>query len=80
MVGQLLKERICSSRSKFFPLRVDPISDSYLIQRSKQKFMQVNKTLFSEKRRGGGGGGGRVATAGAFIRTSTDIDLYFPFL
>ena len=23
-VGLLLKERICSSRSKFFPLRVDP--------------------------------------------------------
>ena len=23
--GLLLKERICSSRSKFFPLRVDPI-------------------------------------------------------
>ena len=23
--GQLFKERICSSRSKFFPLRVDPI-------------------------------------------------------
>ena len=23
--GQLSKERICSSRSKFFPLRVDPI-------------------------------------------------------
>ena len=22
--GQLLKERICSSRSKFFPIRVDP--------------------------------------------------------
>ena len=27
--GQLLKERICSLRSKFFPLRVDPIAKSY---------------------------------------------------
>ena len=24
-LGHLIKERICSSRSKFFPLRVDPI-------------------------------------------------------
>ena len=45
----LLKERICSNRSKFFPLRVDPMSKSYLIQRNKQEFMQVNITLFSEK-------------------------------
>ena len=27
--GQLLKERICSWRSKFFPLRVDSILKSY---------------------------------------------------
>ena len=27
--GQLLKERICSLRSKFFPLRVDLIAKSY---------------------------------------------------
>ena len=25
--GQLLKERICSFRSKFFPLRVDPTKE-----------------------------------------------------
>ena len=25
-IGQLLKERICFCRSKFFPLRVDPIT------------------------------------------------------
>ena len=30
--GQLLKERICSSRSKFFPFRVNPVSKSYHIQ------------------------------------------------
>ena len=28
--GQLIKERICSYRSKFSPLRVDPISKSLL--------------------------------------------------
>ena len=27
--GQLLKKGICSSRSKFFPLRVDPMSKNY---------------------------------------------------
>ena len=36
------------------PLRVDPISESHRNQRSKQKFMQVNKTLFSKKRQGAG--------------------------
>ena len=55
--GQLLKEKIHSSRSIFLPLWLDPISESYLVQRSKQEFMQVDKTLFSEKRQG------------AFIRT-----------
>ena len=48
--GQLFKERICSSGSKFFPLRVDSISKSNLIQRSKQEFMQLNIALFSEKK------------------------------
>ena len=33
--GKLLKERICSSRSKFFLLKVDPISESYLIKRKR---------------------------------------------
>ena len=28
----LLMEKICSYRSKFFPLRVDPMSKSYIIQ------------------------------------------------
>ena len=49
-VGQHSKERICSSRNEFFPLRVDPISKNYPIQRSKQEFIQVNVTVFSEKR------------------------------
>ena len=62
--GQLLKGRICSSRSKFLPLRVNPISESYLylIQRSKQEFLQDNKTLFSEK------GQRAFMRAGTFIR------------
>ena len=59
---QLLKERICSCRSKFFPSRVDPISKSYLTYKSKQKFKQVNKTFFLEKRQGA------FITAGVFIR------------
>ena len=50
--GQPLKGRICSSRSKFFPLRVDPILKSYLVQRSKQEFLQTDITLFLEKRQG----------------------------
>ena len=35
MAGQLLKERICSHRSKFFPFRVDLVSDG-LCQVGKQ--------------------------------------------
>ena len=58
----LLKERICSSsRSKFFPLRVDPMPKGYPIQSSKNKFMQVNKTLFLKKRHG------EFRTAGEFL-------------
>ena len=45
--GQLLMKRICSFRSKFFPLRVELTSKCY---RNKQEFMQVNITLFLEKR------------------------------
>ena len=46
--GQLLKVRICSFRSKFFPLRVDPASESYLIQRNKQEY------IFGKEVGGGG--------------------------
>ena len=56
-----VKEFAPPSRSKFFPLRVDPMSKSYIIQRSKQEFVIVYVSLFSEKRqagRAGGGGGG----------------------
>ena len=35
MGGKLLKKRICSSRSKFFPLRVDPILE-WIIHPGKQ--------------------------------------------
>ena len=38
--------------TEFFPLRVDPSSKSYPIQRSKQEFMQANIKLFSEKWKG----------------------------
>ena len=48
----LFKERICSSRSKFFPIRVDPISNSYLILRNKQEFMQVNHYVQKISREG----------------------------
>ena len=30
--SQILKERICSSRSKFFPLRVDSTVESYVVK------------------------------------------------
>ena len=59
--GQFLN----SCRSKFFPLSLDPISKSYLIQRNKQEFMQVNIKLFSEKRQG------VFIRAGAFIKINT---------
>ena len=46
--GQLLKERICSSRSKFFPLRVDPFgraSSSREANRKSQKLIPLAKKL-----------------------------------
>ena len=49
----LLKERICSSRSKFFPLRVDSMSKSNIIKKKTQKkagIHAVNITLFLENR------------------------------
>ena len=44
-------EKICSSWSKVFPLMAHLKSDSYLIQRSKQEFMQVNIKLFPKRGR-----------------------------
>ena len=46
--GQLLKQRICSSSSKFIPLTVDPILQSYF---NKQEFLQINniKLFFKKK-------------------------------
>ena len=63
--SQFLKVRICSSRSKFLPLRVDLISESYIIQRSKQEFMQLNKIFFSKEWQGA------FVRAWAFIRINT---------
>ena len=45
--GWLLKKRICSHRSKFFPLRVDPFLKNFILQRSKQEVMKV-VPLFSK--------------------------------
>ena len=39
--GQLFKERICSSRSKFFPLRVDPSLEVLRNSGSKQEVTQL---------------------------------------
>ena len=39
--GQLLKERICSSRSKFFSLRVYPFWLGYIVQRRKQEVQKL---------------------------------------
>ena len=52
----LLKDQFFSS------LKVDPISKSYFIRGSKQNFIQVNTTVFLEKRQGA------LIRAGAFIR------------
>ena len=65
--SQFLKERICSSRSKFLPLRVDLMSESYLILRSKQDFMQLNKILSSKKWQGA------FVRAWAFIRMNEHV-------
>ena len=40
-VGQLLKEWICSSRSKFFPLRVSPFGKGVIAQGSKDDVTKV---------------------------------------
>ena len=39
--GQLIKERICSSESKFFLLRVDPFSEDLVLQVSKQEVLKI---------------------------------------
>ena len=67
---QLLQERICSSGSKFFPLRVEPVSKSFCIQRSKQEFIQVNMTLFFKRKLGVGGWGAFILEE-VFIRINT---------
>ena len=41
---------MCSSPSKLFSFRVDPFSNSNLLQRSKQEFRDVNITLFFAKK------------------------------
>ena len=49
------------SRSEYFPLRINPISRSYIIQGSKQEFMQLYYCISFGK------------VAGAFIRAGTFI-------
>ena len=39
--GQLLKGRICSCRSKFFPSRADPFRMDFAIQGSKPEVMKL---------------------------------------
>ena len=45
--GQLIKERLCSLKSKFFPLLVDPIFGAFVIQekqtKSKKKIFLLRK-------------------------------------
>ena len=39
--GHFLKERICSSGSKFFPLRADPSLEEIFVHGSKQEVIKV---------------------------------------
>lgn len=48
-VNVWLKTVIYSDYDYIFPVRVDPTSKRYLLQRSKQVFMQISFKLFSEK-------------------------------
>lgn len=50
--SQLLMKTVCSSKSKYYPVRVDPILKLYAINKSKQEFTQVNIMLYSEERLG----------------------------
>ena len=46
-MGQLLKERICSSRSKFFSLRIDPLQQGFATLENKKK--DIKLLLFVQK-------------------------------
>ena len=63
-MGSTLIQKEFAPRSKFFPLRVDPIS-SAIFKRSKWEFMQIIKSLFSKKKRQG-----VFIGAGVFIRSN----------
>ena len=66
--GQLLKDRICSSRSKFFSLRVDPISRATSFReanRNSCKLIYQYLNFFQKKKKGRG--------AGAIIRVNVII-------
>ena len=62
--SQLLKERICSSGSKFFLLRVDPNVKELLHLEKQTEIHARYITLFLEKREG------------TFIGAGTFIDIY----
>ena len=47
--GQLLKERICSTRSKFFSFRGDPIQRAVFYPEKHNGILQGTVTLFSKK-------------------------------
>ena len=49
--GQLLKERICSCRSKFFPLTVDPISEGLCHPGKKTRSYKSNLPLQKKKKK-----------------------------
>ena len=46
-------ERICSTWSKFFPLREDPISEGFVVQKSNQEVTKV-VPLYKNGRKYGG--------------------------
>ena len=68
--GQLFKERICSSKSDFFPFRVDLSRPRAVTSNdAKQKFMQLKKNITLGKVTGA------FIRAGAFIRINTVIQI-----
>ena len=50
---QLLKERICSYRSKFFPLKADPFFKGFVEKESKQGVTEVVSLCKSGAKHGG---------------------------
>ena len=66
------KKRICTSRCKFFPVKVElvkVVKELYHRERCKQDFRQVNVTLLWDK------GQGMFIRNGAFIRIKTVLPM-----